>query len=538
VNTSATGPLRLVIIGRPNVGKSTLFNRLFGRRRALVHDEAGVTRDRLEERVDWIFPKKTYPILLVDTGGLGGDRFAEEIQHQVNIALETADVVIMLFDGEAGLTPLDEELILNLKKRGVHKKAKIIGVVNKVDAHQHEERINDFYQTGFDPLLTISAEHSRGIDDLKMAIIEAAGDKFGAVAVPKEEPYGDEPEESDDESEEEESDEESEDESDEEDLEDSDDEDSDDHAEALSEGEDGEEASESEGELQELEDEPEPLVRRIPKIAIVGKPNVGKSTLINALLGEDRMITSPIAGTTVDSVDSMIKLDDLEFLFIDTAGIRRKNKTEQGIEVLSVVQTRKALERADVAVLLLDGEEGLAEQDEKIGGMIEEIGCGVILMMNKWDTQRTTGFTQEDAAERIRGKMAYLRYAPILFVSAKKSQGLKDLGDLVEEIVHQRRLKIPTREFTEWVRKEATIHNPMDAKFYLCHQSGRYPPTFVCHVNNPEKVHFSLRRHIVNAMRERWGFMGSPIRLLFVKGAGNRAAPKRRDKKSSNSRFK
>jgi GTP-binding protein len=522
VSTSAIGPLRLVIIGRPNVGKSTLFNRLFGRRRALVHDEAGVTRDRLEERVDWIFPKKTYPILLVDTGGLGGDRFAEEIQHQVNIALETADVVIMLFDGEAGLTPLDEELILNLKKRGVHKKAKIIGVVNKVDAHQHEERINDFYQTGFEPLLTISAEHSRGIDDLKMAIIEAAGDKFGAVAAPKEEPFGDEAEdeleEEDSEDEPEESDEES----------DNEDSDSDDHAAELSDDE----------ELAEVEDEPEPLVRRTPKIAIVGKPNVGKSTLINALLGEDRMITSPIAGTTVDSVDSMIKLNDLEFLFIDTAGIRRKNKTEQGIEVLSVVQTRKALERADVAVLLLDGEEGLAEQDEKIGGMIEEIGCGVILMMNKWDTQRTTGFTQEDAAERIRGKMAYLRYAPILFVSAKKSQGLKDLGDLVEEIVHQRRLKIPTREFTEWVRKEATIHNPMDAKFYLCHQSGRYPPTFVCHVNNPEKVHFSLRRHIVNAMRERWGFMGSPIRLLFVKGAGNRAAPKRRDKKSSNSRFK
>lgn len=260
-------------------------------------------------------------------------------------------------------------------------------------------------------------------------------------------------------------------------------------------------------------------------MAIVGKPNVGKSTLVNALVGEDRMITSPIAGTTVDSVDSTAILNDKEFLLIDTAGIRRKSKTEQGIEVLSVVQTRKALERADIAILLLDGDEGVTDQDEKIGGLIEEAGCAVILAINKWDTQKSNPkFTKEMASEKIRKKMAYLKYAPMMFVSAKERRGLDDLGDLVEEILHQRRLKIPTHEFTEWVRKESTIHNPDNAKFYMCHQTGRNPPTFVCHVNNPDQVHFSLRRHLVNAMRERWGFMGNPVRLLFLKGGSERAA--------------
>jgi GTP-binding protein len=470
-----TKPIRLVIIGRPNVGKSTLFNRLFGRRRALVHDEPGVTRDRLEEKVDWILLNRKYSLILCDTGGMGGERFAEEIERQVVTALSSADVVLMLFDGEAGYTALDADLIQRLKIAGVHKKAKIIGVVNKVDANTHEDRINDFYVSGLDPLITISAEHARGIDELKTAILEAAGNPLGEQVKSEEELELDEAEYEAD--------------------------------------EDFDEDAED-----------EPVARAVPAIAIVGKPNVGKSTLINALLGEERMITSPIAGTTVDSVDSVTTLNDKEYLLIDTAGIRRKNKTEQGVEVLSVVQTKKALDRADIAILLLDGEEGLADQDEKIGGLIEEVGCSVIIMMNKWDTQRHTGFKQEDAAERIRGKMAYLRYAPILFVSAMKKQGLDDLGDLVEEILHQRKLKIPTHEFTEWVKKQATVHNPENAKFYMSHQAGRHPPTFVSHVSDPEKVHFSLRRHLVNTLREKWGFMGTPIRFIFVKGASKRPA--------------
>ncbi len=457
-------PIRVVIVGRPNVGKSTLFNRLFGKRRALVHDEPGVTRDRLEEKTQWWMHRVTFPVLLVDTGGVGGDRFAAEIEQQVKIAVEQADLVLFVLDSTAGVTPLDEDLLRELNRSGVIKKTPVFAVVNKVDDELHEDRIAEFFSLGLDEVLTLSAEHGRGIDDLKWKILERFEDRGTPVL----------------------------------------------------------------NEAPEVTDEVEPRIK-IPRIAIVGKPNVGKSTLLNAILGENRMITSPIAGTTVDAIDSLADLSGKPYLFVDTAGIRRKSKTEAGIEVLSVVQTRKALEKADVAILVLDGEEGLADQDEKIGGLIEDVGCSVILMMNKWDTQRKNpGFTQELAAEKIREKMAYLKYAPILFTSAIRGQGLEKLGELIDEIIHQRQLKIPTHDFTEWVRKESTIHNPMNAKFFLCHQSGRNPPTFVCHVNDPDKVHFSLRRHFVNALRERWGYMGSPVRLLFIEAKNRKSLPRKK----------
>ncbi len=473
-------PKRIVIVGRPNVGKSTLFNRLIGRRRALVHDEPGVTRDRLEERADWWVRGRKFPVTLVDTGGLGGERFADEIAKQVRIALEDADAVLFLFDVRAGATAADRELLQGFIRSGAKSRAPFIAVVNKVDADKHEADASEFYELGLDPVVTISAEHGRGIDDLTEAVAKATG-------------FLDAPSEED---------------------EDSDETSSEVPAGTLDEpGIPGESDEESELELD----------RRIPRVAIVGRPNVGKSTLTNALLGRERMITSPIAGTTVDAIDTPVMLGGQEFILIDTAGIRRKSKTEQGIEVLSVVQARKALERADIAILLLDGETGTTDQDEKIGGLIEEVGCSVILAINKWDTQRgNKDFSKEQAAELIREKMAYLRYAPVMFLSAKQGRGFENLGDLIQEILHQRRLKIPTHEFTEWVRKQSVIHNPQGAKFYLCHQSGRNPPTFVCHVNDPDKVHFSLRRNLVNAMRERWGYMGSPVRLLFVKGKSSR----------------
>lgn len=440
----------IVIVGRPNVGKSTLFNRLMGRRQALVHDEPGVTRDRIEGQAIWWVGGSRYPVTLVDTGGVGGERFSQEIERQVGAALQEADLVLVVFDGQTGLAPLDRDLIRRLQQSGVTERLPVLGVVNKVDAEAHEGFVSDFYATGLDPVLTVSAEHGRGIADLEEAIAAVAPQTFSGEPA----------------------------------------------------------AGQSERGLP-------------PRVAIVGRPNVGKSTLTNALLGRERMITSPIAGTTVDAVDSVADLGGRPVILVDTAGIRRKSKTEQGVEVLSVVQARKALERADLAILLLDGEAGITDQDEKIGGLIEEAGCGVILAVNKWDTQRKNReFTRELAADLIRRKMAYLKYAPILFVSALNRQGFENLGDLVEEILHQRQLRIPTHEFTEWVRKESTVHNPMNAKFYLSHQSGRSPPTFVCHVSDPEKIHFSLKRHLVNALRERWGFMGSPVRLLFVKGGG------------------
>jgi len=497
---------RIVIVGRPNVGKSTLFNRLYGRRRALVHDEPGVTRDRLEGGARWIIGGREHIICLVDTGGLGGDRFADEIENQVRLALTHADLVIFLADGRAGVNPGDREILRKLKESGIESRGvRTLVCVNKVDTEGHEEGAQEFLSLGVDDVLTISAEHNRGIDDLKQVVLSHLGllgsdtEEEGLLSEDVEEEEWDEQEEEAFEEE------------------------------GFSEGapiDDSESLEALDMEEAEDDDEEEFQLKRAPRIAIVGRPNVGKSTLVNAILGERRMITSPVAGTTVDSVDSPAGLDQVPVVLIDTAGIRRKSKTEQGVEVLSVVQARKALERCDIAILVLDGELGLMDQDEKIGGLIEEVGCGVILAVNKWDTQKKNrDFSMEMAADQVRNKMAYLRYAPIVFLSAKERKGLRGLGDLIVDILKQRRVKVETHEFTEWIREQSGVHNPMNAKFYLCHQSGRHPPTFVCHVSDPKKVHFSLKRHLINQIRKKWGYMGNPIRLLFVeaKAGKNRA---------------
>ena len=232
------------------------------------------------------------------------------------------------------------------------------------------------------------------------------------------------------------------------------------------------------------------------------------------------MVVSPIAGTTVDAVDSLIQWGDHPVVLIDTAGIRRRSKTEQGVEVLSVIQSQKALERADLAILVLDGETGPVDQDEKIGGLLEESGCSCILLVNKWDTMKGSGegFSQSEARDRIYKQMAFLRHAPMMFGSALKGQGFEDLRALVFDVLEQKKLKLSTKELTDWAKDSIEIHNPKDAKVYMAHQSGRHPPTFVFHVNDPVKLHFSLRRHLVNAIRERWGYMGSPIRTVYVKG--------------------
>jgi len=437
----------------------------------------GVTRDRLMETVEWHHGPETFALRLVDTGGLGEGTFSDEIKHQVSAALDEASVVLFIFDSQVGWTAEDREVLRALQKaRGeVGRKFPILGVANKIDTDKHEERISEFYASGLDEILGVSAEHGRGAEDLRVRVIETLKAEGFWVTSSEE------------------------------------DSEADDDLEELSE----ENLSEMDAEAEAEWERPE----LIPRIAIVGRPNVGKSTLVNAILGENRMITSPVAGTTIDAIDSEAEIDGRKVVLIDTAGIRRKNKTEQGVEVLSVIQSTKALERCHVAILVVDGENGIIEQDEKIGGLIDEAGCGVIIVVNKWDTQKSNQkFTQQMAADRIRKKMAYLRYAPIVFTSAKERRGHRVLGELIEEIIQQRRTKVTTHEFTEFVRKESTIHNPKAAKFYMCHQSGRNPPTFVCHVNDPNRIHFSLSRHLINAIRERWGFMGSPVRLLFVKG--------------------
>jgi GTP-binding protein len=483
---------RILIMGRPNVGKSTLFNRLLGRKRALVHDLPGVTRDRLEEKTEWPWKGSMIPVRLIDTGGLGAGHFSREIEEQVESGLADADIVLVVFDGQTGMTMEDRDVIRKMRTSGLTQQKPVIGVVNKVDAEIHEEFQNDFFQAGFDRLMTVSAEHNRGIDDLKNEIFSICHEHEHPALL------------------------------------------------ELSD-EDAEDEFEEEAVDEELSEEEASSEPTLPRIAIVGRPNVGKSTLVNALLGQKRMITSPMAGTTVDAVDSLAEIDGRPCVLIDTAGIRRKSRTDEGVEVLSVIQAKKALERADIALLVLDGETGLTEQDEKIGGLIEEMGCSVVLIVNKWDTQASNpDFSKDDAAERVRKKMAFLKYAPVMFTSGLKRQGLRGMGDLIEEILSQRAVKVATHEFTEWVRKEANVHNPMNAKFYLSHQVSRHPPTFVCHVSDPEKVHFSLKRHLINALRERWGFMGTPVRILFVAGKSKRKAKttQQLQKKAAESRDK
>lgn len=439
---------KLAIIGRPNVGKSTLFNRLLGRKRALVHDLPGVTRDRLEEDAIWMVRAKEIRLTLVDTGGLGDGTFSGEIEAQVRMALESANLALLVFDGKAGLTPEDEEVLAKVRSMGALDQLKIIAVVNKVDDDVHEDRIYDFYQTGVGELLSISAEHNRGIEDLKEKIV----DEWKSMGI----------------------------------------------------------LTES-GENIDAPEETPP-----PKVAIVGRPNAGKSTLINAILGEDRMIVSPIAGTTVDSIDSRVTIGGHELILIDTAGIRRKSKTEQGVEVLSVVQTKKALERADIAVLVVDAEIGPSDQEEKIGSLIEEAGLSVIIAVNKWDLideKEGKRYTPEMAAEHIRTKMAYLRYAPIVFMSGKRKRGYEDLPELIHDILEKRRRRISTKELTEWVLAQTERHNPFDAKVYVAQQVSVNPPTIVIRVNDPKRVHFSLERHLINRLREDYGFEGSPVRI-------------------------
>lgn len=457
---------KIVILGRPNVGKSTLFNRLVGNRRALVHNQPGVTRDRVEVETHWLNGGENFSVCLIDTGGLGHEQFDAEIKAQVQIALSEASVILLVVDGQAGLTLADEEIVKLFKKQifrtenliaGLDCEIPIILLVNKVDDSIHESFVYDFFSLGIEPCLPVSAEHGRGIEDLKSHAISLISKK------------------------------------------------------AL-----------------RFQHTLSSLPQKTTRIAIVGRPNVGKSTLVNALLKEERMITSPAAGTTTDVVDSQVILEGIPYTLLDTAGIRRKSKTKKGIEVLSVVLTKKALERCDVALLVLDGLEGITEQDEKIGALIENAGCSVILAVNKWDTQKDKKyFGKKDAADIIRKEIPFLHYAPLLFLSALEKSGYKTLGSLVEKILKERQQKIQTHELTEFIRQTILIHNPKNAKIYYCHQAGRSPPTFICHVNDPEKLPFNLRGHLQNAIRERWGFMGTPIKILYRKGSGgNRSISK------------
>jgi len=434
----------IAIVGRPNVGKSTLFNRLIGQRRSIVTDEPGITRDRIYGILSW--HGRTYEI--VDTGGIipGEDtEIPVRIYEQARIAIESAVLVLLVADGRTGITSPDQELARLLRRTG----KPMFLVVNKIDSAKQEHEVSEFHRLGIDHVFPLSSEHGRGITELLDEI---------AITVPQ--PV----------------------------------------------------AAEEEAD-------------REIRVAIIGRPNVGKSTLLNRLVGQERAMVSPIAGTTRDAVDSVIEHDGLYIRFIDTAGIRRKGKTELKAEKLSVVMARRHLERSDVAILVIDGTEGVTALDAHIAGYAHEAGRSVIIAVNKWDSVTKTHRITADFETQIREKLKFVAFAPIVFISAKTGQRVQKLYGAISEVHKARFVRIPTRDLNEFLRQEVLSRGglPSDVKIRYIAQVKVDPPTFVMFSNKVRKLHFSFERFIENRIRERFPFPGTPI---IIKQRAKAAAPR------------
>jgi GTP-binding protein len=441
----------VVILGRPNVGKSTLFNRICGRRRALVGDEPGMTRDRLYAPATWL--GKSFEV--VDTGGMipfEKDLIPSEIIRQAQVAIEEAAQLILVVDARQGIVPLDEELVQLLRRTG----KPLSLAVNKADAAQHSPLAAEFHRLGIPDIFPLSAEHGLGVDDL----LEHVTKDFAASLEPSEEARG--------------------------------------------EAAGGTVA----GGLTPRSDQP-------INVGIIGRPNVGKSTLLNSLLEEERSIVSPLPGTTRDAVDAEFERDGLRFRFIDTAGIRRKGKTKLLAEKLSVIQARKHLERADVALLMLDGPEGVTALDTHIGGYAHESRRSVIIVVNKWDAVKKGPTTARDYLQMIRQRMKFLAYAPVVFICALRGQKLGDLLKTIAQVAEARSLRVSTSEMNQFLKEvdfeRATTPAGKPTRIYYVTQGGVAPPVFVAFTNRAGKLHFSFERFLENRIRERFGFLGTPI---------------------------
>ncbi len=439
----------VAIVGRPNVGKSTLFNRLLGHRRAIVDDTPGVTRDRNYAAINR-FEK---PFILIDTGGfepVTEDRLLQQMREQSKLAMDEADVIIFLMDARSGLTPADVEVAEMLRR--VRKP--VFYVVNKVDGDKLENESAEFYSLGIEQLYTISAEHNRGVIDLVENLMEV----FPAASA----------------------------------------------------GEDDQE---------------------LTRIAVVGRPNVGKSSLVNRLLGFERVVANPTAGTTRDSVDTLFTCNKKPYLLIDTAGIRRKGKTTEKLEKYSVVDALRSIERADVVLVVLSAEDGVTEQDERIAGYVHEAGKGCVFVVNKWDIPEKDNSTLGIYVDKVRTGFKYLAYAPIVFVSAKSGQRIGRIITTVDEVMEQYSRRVTTSDLNR-VFSEATEahHAPLAhgrrVKFYFATQVGTRPPAFVIFTNQPDSIHFSYERYLTNRFREAFGFNGTPLRLMF-RGRDKNASPRR-----------
>ncbi|MGI6435241.1 MAG: ribosome biogenesis GTPase Der [Syntrophomonadaceae bacterium] len=426
----------VAIVGRPNVGKSTLFNRLAGKRKAIVEDIPGVTRDRLYDVSEWLGRE----FIIIDTGGL---RFEEEntiargVQLQAEIAIDEADIIVFVLDTREGITAEDEQVAELLRRS----RKPVILAANKVENFDRQFEWMEFYRLGLGDPIPISAMHGMNTNDLLDAVIA----QFGPA--------------------------------------------------------------------REYEEDPDAI-----KIAIVGRPNVGKSSLVNALLGEERVIVSEIPGTTRDSIDSPFEFGGNRYILIDTAGLRKKSRIKEATEKYSVIRTLKSVERSDVVLIMLDAVDKVTEQDQRIAGYVHEQNKANIIVVNKWDAIKKDEQTMNRYDEDIRADLKFLAYAPILYVSALTRQRIFKIIELVDFVVEQHNRRIPTAELNR-VINEAVMLNPLPggskrAKIFYTTQVTTAPPTFVLFCSDPEKLHFSYIRYLENVLRQNFGFEGSPLRLL------------------------
>ena len=433
------GKAILAIVGRPNVGKSTLFNTLAGEKISIVEDHPGVTRDRIYADVTWL----NHSFSMIDTGGIemdSKDKMLKHMREQADIAIDTADVILFLVDVRQGLVDADFKVADMLRKSG----KPVILVVNKVDNFEkYMPDVYEFYNLGIGDPHPISAASKIGIGDMLDAVMELF-------------------------------------------------------------------------DLEKIEEEEDDR----PKIAIVGKPNAGKSSLINNLLGENRVIVSDVAGTTRDAIDTEIVYNGTEYVFIDTAGLRRKSKIKENIERYSIIRTVAAIERSDVVILMIDATEGVSEQDAKIAGIAHDRGRGLIIAVNKWDAIEKDNHTVKEYTKKVRDILSFVPYAEIIFISALTGQRTKKIFDLLETVIENHAMRIQTGVLNEILMEAVALQQPPSDKgkrlklFYMTQVSTK-PPTFVLFVNKKELMHFSYQRYIENRIRDTFGFMGTPIRIFI-----------------------
>lgn len=430
----------VAIVGAPNVGKSTLFNRLVKARSALVTDEPGLTRDRIYGLVR----EGERPFRIVDTGGLRWDNvaFGQEILLQAEAALREAQLVLFVVNGRAGATALDAEVASFLRRRG----AQVLLVANKVDGPGQDDAVHELHALGLGEPFGVSAEHARGIDELLAAIEARLPASDGAID----------------------------------------------------------------------EDAPGEAI----KVALVGRPNVGKSSLLNRLVGEERMMVSEVPGTTRDAVDTLLTLGDRRYQLVDTAGMRRKGRLHEPVESLSVMRARQAIERADVVVLVLDGSEPIAAQDTHIAGYAVDASRPIVVAINKWDLVEEREVKAKDWEAELRERLRFVKEVPFVLVSAKSGQRVAKILDHVDTLFAEASKRVPTPALNTWLQEESLKERRAPAKggsvrLFYATQTGIRPPRFVVFCNEARRLHFSLRRHLENSLRARFGFGAAPLRLTF-----------------------